>query len=681
MKIDGFKNLTPIDSRDSEGAKPERSEGPRAVREEQFTDSEEPGWKPYSVSSQSVQTGPSSPDSGRHSPVTTGNGFGFAVYSQDSKAITRFYAHPYRFMRQNPQHPYADGPSTPNLIKHLTWKHDASGAGKAEYLQESNVIAVKDNSVQQFFYSPFGLKHNALITSVSGSTALPQLHIDWAPRVASEEMKVLSGRKVKIVKFKDIGDTVAIVPIEPHARPGERSHLIGSSAYAVISVEKKADVPGAVADVVAWQGGADPGSLVSREVSDLDSWRKPPVAGLSVDELKLWRQSETIMRMAQIREPAREGHYGEGLILASLPDGEWYIPWARDMSYATVALAKMGHQEEARKALDAYLGARPMGVNKHLAKNDDYQISTVRYNGDGSENADSSGENSPNIELDSWGFALWSMGEYMRKYDDEAWLKSQTYRGTVYENMRDFIAKPLMDNLDPHQGGLIVGKDTSIWEQNDLPRMHYAASTIAAISGLQEFASIADTMGDSPTVKAVNDKIALLQKGFDAAFVKGGRIHGILENSPKNDTDAAIIEAINSGIETDPAVIDNTLASMSLLAEPPGGYRRVTGDTSYELHEFLWSDFAMARAFLKAGRLAEAQKLESQIVDRSKRDNNLIPEMYVSVPDEGFPGNVGDPTGAIPMVGYGAGLFSIYLMDRAEAESGGTEKRENINGA
>ena len=58
-----------------------------------------------------------------------------------------------------------------------------------------------------------------------------------------------------------------------------------------------------------------------------------------------------MLRMAQSREPNRPGRYGNGLIIASLPDGVWFTPWVRDMAYATVALALMGHRDEARDNL------------------------------------------------------------------------------------------------------------------------------------------------------------------------------------------------------------------------------------------------------------------------------------------------------------------------------------------
>lgn len=585
----------------------------------------------------------------KRSPLTTGNGYGLAVFSHQEGAVTKFYAHPYKMMRQNPQNPYADGPRTPNLIARMAF--EAPLAATASYLHESNVV---DAGGQRFFM-PFGLGRSALIAT---SDAPAKLHIDWAQKVSSQQEREIAGRKVQVVRFKGIDDKVVVIPLDKRG-----------SGVAIVGLESERDLEATVGDVVRWQGSAAPGALAAREASELDSWRAVPPPRLSGNELKLWRQSETVMRMAQIREPAGAERHAEGLLLASLPEGEWFIPWVRDMTYATVALTRMGHQAEARKALDAFLNAQPIGVNKALARGDDYQISTVRYNGDGSEMADQSGLDSPNVEFDSWGLALWSMGEYVRKYDDRAWLSSKTYRGTVYENMRDYIAKPMMDNLDVHGDGLIMGSDTSIWEQNDLPRMHYASSTITAIHGLRNFREIAARMGDQKTVATVDGKLALMQKGFEHAFVRDGRVRGTLESSPKNDMDAAVIEAVNFGVESDSSVVDATMKHMDALAEPSGGYRRVTGDTSYEKHEFLWSDFAMARAWLKRGQPAPAAQLVDRMVARSSADNYLIPEMYVSVPDDEFPGKIGDPTGAIPMVGYGAGLYTMYLLDRAEGEA------------
>jgi hypothetical protein len=64
------------------------------------------------------------------------------------------------------------------------------------------------------------------------------------------------------------------------------------------------------------------------------------------------------------------------------------------------------------------------------------------------------------------------------------------------------------------------------------------------------------------------------------------------------------------------------------------------------------------------GRTREANAMLQRIVDKSASDHNIIPEMYVAVPCALFPGKTGDPTGAMPMVGYGAGAFILHLLGR-----------------
>ena len=60
-----------------------------------------------------------------------------------------------------------------------------------------------------------------------------------------------------------------------------------------------------------------------------------------------------------------------------------------------------------------------------------------------------------------------------------------------------------------------------------------------------------------------------------------------------------------------------------------------------------------------------------RIVARSAGDHNIIPEMYVAVPCALFPGRIGDPTGAMPMVGYGAGAYVLHLLEREASRGSG----------
>ncbi len=95
-----------------------------------------------------------------------------------------------------------------------------------------------------------------------------------------------------------------------------------------------------------------------------------------------------------------------------------------------------------------------------------------------------------------------------------------------------------------------------------------------------------------------------------------------------------------------------------------GGYRRVTGPTEYEQHEFVLIDYALARTYLKLGQRDKAEALTNVITQRALADHGFIPEMYVSFPSKEYPGALGDPAGAVPMVGYGPGAFMIYVSER-----------------
>jgi GH15 family glucan-1,4-alpha-glucosidase len=247
-----------------------------------------------------------------------------------------------------------------------------------------------------------------------------------------------------------------------------------------------------------------------------------------------------------------------------------------------------------------------------------------------------------------------------------------TYRGKLYDSARDFIVKPLLANTEAYGGGIIVDADTSIWEERQKDKKHFAFSTAAAIFGLREFARVAHSAGDEKTSRDVSEKVALLQRGFDAAFIRDGHLHATLEPGVKNDIDGALLPIINFGVVTDPKIIRDTVDRMSLLRVVSGGYRRVRGTYTdpaiyeywYEQEEFLFVDFSLAELYRRLGRTAEADAMLARIVNKAAADHDIIPEMYVAVPCKLFPGKIGDPTGALPMVGYGAGAYVLHLLER-----------------
>jgi hypothetical protein len=600
------------------------------------------------------------------SPLVTGNGFGFAVVVPASGAATRFYPHPHNFVRADPANPLGEGIATPNYLKSLDW--GAPGGGSADYVADSHVIRLAHGGSSGTLFMPFGLDRPALV--IVGPAA--PWRVQWNAPLASQS-RVGSAR---LLRFNGIDEPLLLIPLAPVHKGAQP--LATSTAWALVSLDRAGDAATAVRDVERWRAGLSAQALVARELAQFERWRvRPDVRFASEAERHLWRQSETMLRIAQSREPnraaspGRPARYGNGLIVAALPD-TYSTPWVRDMAWATVALARMGHQAEARAALLAYFNARPTGVMRAQVNNADYQISVARYWGDGAEEPFFTQEGSTNIEFDDWGEVLWALGEYARKYDDPALLRAATHRGPLYDSARDFIVAPLLANTEPFAGGRIVAADTSIWEEKQKDAKHFAFSTAMAIVGLREFAEVAAKAGDDPARRNALTQAALLQRGFDAAFIRDGKLRGTLEPGIKNHIDGALLPIINFGLVRDTAVIRDTLGRMELLKVASGGYRRVRGtytDPSifeywYEQEEFLFVDFHWAELQRRLGNPVAADAMLGRITAKAAADHNIIPEMYVAVPCALFPGKVGDPTGAMPMVGYGAGAYVLHLTDR-----------------
>jgi hypothetical protein len=597
------------------------------------------------------------------SHLVTGNGFGFAVVAPDRGMVTKFYPHPHSFVRPDPADALSEGIETPNFIKSLGW--GKIGLGSADYVDDSHVIRLRRSGGTSYVFMPFGLDRPALI--ISGNTA--PWRVTWNRPLRSQTSPAPGAR---LLRFDGIDELLLLVPLSAVRKASSAHPLAASSAWALVALENEREAATAVRDVLRWNAGLSPDQLVSRELAEFERWRvKPSVSFENEKERHLWRQSETMLRIAQSREPNRPGRHGNGLIVAALPD-VFSTPWVRDMAWATVALARMGHRVEARAALLAYFNAQPTGKMRSDVRGAAYQISVVRYFGNGQEEPFFTQEGSTNIEYDDWGEVLWVLGDYLRKYDDAALLKTATFRGPLYATARDFIVKPLMANTEEYGGGRIVAADTSIWEERQKDQKHFAFSTAMAIVGLREFAEVAQRVGDGAAQSQALAGAAKLQKGFDAAFIRDGKLHGTLEKGVKNEIDGALIPIINFGIVRNPDVISDTVDRMRLLKVASGGYRRVRGTYTdpkiyeywYEQEEFLFVDFHLAELYRRLGRRGEADAMLQRIVDKSSADHDIIPEMYVAVPCKLFPGRIGDPTGATPMVGYGAGAYILHLLDR-----------------
>ena len=178
-------------------------------------------------------------------------------------------------------------------------------------------------------------------------------------------------------------------------------------------------------------------------------------------------------------------------------------------------------------------------------------------------------------------------------------------------------------------------------------------------------------------------KVDELQKGFNAAFIKEGHLRGTLEEGVKNEIDGALIPIINFGIVTDPAIIRDTVQRMELLHVVSGGYRRVRGTYTdpaiyeywYEQEEFLFVDLEFGGTVSAVGKngrgRCDAGANCKEGGDRSRHHSGDVCGGSL----QAVSGKDRDPTGALPMVGYGAGAFVLHILEREQLRNASLEKR------
>lgn len=416
-------------------------------------------------------------------------------------------------------------------------------------------------------------------------------------------------------------------------------------SYAV--VDSGGDVLPRIQAVSSWVAGRTPEQLLDAERAEWQAWHAqgayPALLGA---EKRLFEQSMAILRMGQVREPGR----GNGQILASLPTGMWNISWVRDMAYAVVALTRAGHLAEAKAALEFQLGAESGHYQTEVGV--PYQISITRYFGDGVEETDFN-ENGPNIEFDGFGLFLWTLHEYLEKSADIDWVKS------VWAEVSSKVADPLLALQEP--SGLIAA-DSSIWEVHwQGQQKHFAYTTLTAANGLCRAASIAELVQDTAKSTAYHDAGSAAQTALLSELrAPDHTLAQSLEElqSGSGFLDAAAIEAVGFGL-LDPQgeSAKATLASMRAALVPASGRGFFRNDDGgwYDSQEWVFVDLRTAYAMRKMqdpGR----DELVSWITDQASENYNQISELHDAA--------TADYRGENPMVGFGAGAYSLALMDR-----------------
>jgi GH15 family glucan-1,4-alpha-glucosidase len=444
----------------------------------------------------------------------------------------------------------------------------------------------------------------------------------------------------------------------------------GASASFAVAVlfEASGDFAGAKTRWDGFAAGRDGEALLSAALAEWTSWRTTNTPGISGSELEVWRQSEAVLRMGQILEPYSDSPKlkNHGMILASLPPGGWHTGWVRDATYAIAALSRMGHATEARDALDFFLDAEAGKYGTPPYLNGPYRVSVVRYYGDGEEEADYSGQLTPNIEIDGWGLVLWASRQYVDFSGDMSWLSQQTKHGdTVYQALKSGVAEPIIANLESN--GMAIA-DASIWEVHWGNRQHFLYTTATAARGLCDMAALARRTGhlddrDRYKMYAEHAAAALKQNFVDQRGVLAGSLERLASGA--NYHDGAVVEAFTwSLIPTTDPVATATLSDMSYLQTPVGGYKRVEGSSDpYDTNEWILIDLRAADVFRRANQQNRADALLGFVTENAHVNYDLIPELYNANPAAGPLGSY-DPHSSIPMVGYGAGAYVLTLLDR-----------------
>jgi GH15 family glucan-1,4-alpha-glucosidase len=670
--------------------------------------------------------------------LTSGNGYGFQVFDTNAHKITSFLEHPYRYLGPNPSDPHAEGVLRRNLAYDFYfgvrgggsagWLNAPTVAGDTSYLDQSHIIespaTLGTIATESYFFAPFDYPGNAMVAllkapGASDGFVLFNFHLGSgsgeAPGSDGESLRYLAASKA-VVETGPGGGFMVYVPLSGVAHAdcnGAYAKVIAGSdlgdatgcsgndvvpafqapldsdgwmavAVAFVDSSNPADADAAAASLAAWAKARKPAQLLADARAEFEAWRKAPPASLPLcndAERQLWRQSETVLRMAQIREPNTATRHNNGMILASLPPGMWHTAWVRDATYAIVALARSGHFAEAKAGLDFMLDAQPVGSYASYVQNQSYRISLTRYFGNGQEECDWA-SNGPNTEMDGWGLMLWAARQYVEASGDSAWLTSLSGFGAVYDVLQSGVAAPLEANLEttaPNQS--IVRADSSIWEVHQ-PGKHYAYTTMAAARGLCDFAALAQTNGKASDVThyatlAAKVKSAFWSRFADPQLALGGSVEGLAAH---RYYDGALAEAFNLDLLPDYSgpMASATLTMFNHLRVASGGYKRNDDNgSSYDNNEWIFVDLRVSDSLRRAGHVADADRFLGQVVQQAAGNFFLLPELYNASAGDG---PIGMYAGSIPMVGYGAGTFMMVLMDRSgawEPNDCGDGKRTN----
>jgi len=425
----------------------------------------------------------------------------------------------------------------------------------------------------------------------------------------------------------------------------------GEGWFGVLTAfEPGADLDGLRSAATGAYPGLDAQGALDAALAAWEAWRRPAPAGLHPAELSVLRQSEAILRQGQVWEPHDRS---QGQILASMPPGNWNICWMRDMAYAIVALARLGHQREAEAALRFVLEA-DSGLYQDPYVGLPYQVTITRYFGRGREETDFN-EHGPNIEFDGFGLFLWALAATAEASGDLSLVEEH------WATVRDRVAGALLGLRDPETG--LIRADSSIWEVHwDGQQKRYSYTALTAAAGLCAAAGLAEALEEPDLASEWRAAGRALRAAVTQHLVDGG---GALASSyeelraGQGYRDMASVEAWSMGLFDPLGAMATATFRMfdehQRVASGRGYYRNDDGGW-YDSQEWVFVDLRTSLGLRRAGRDQEADALLDWITAQAWANWGMIAELQHP--------ETSAYEGEVPMVGFGAGAWILALLER-----------------
>jgi len=551
--------------------------------------------------------------------MPTANGLIAAVYNERKNEIENIFPHIFKF--------YDENQLVKPFLKALKLKSKEKPIS-VKYLDNTHIISIDYKNFNLKYFAPFSVNEKIFYAVLSGKEEVIS-NLSFAYQILETEVLIDS----VIIKTNNVSQKYFLFSFNDSLH--SNSEYIKQAADRIKQTEN---------------------NLIEDELNFMyNVFRRAQYPkGMSSEEKNLYQQSIAVLKMAQAAENEIFPK-GRGQVLASLPPGVWSICWLRDGMYALLGLNSAGLFDEAKKLLSFYLNAdadyyktfiwndgKDYGVGK------DYQISVTRYFGIGKEESDFN-DFGPNIELDGFGFFLYTFSDYINRSGDLDFFKE------YHQFINEKVADALIHCIDKND---VIRIDSGPWERH-LPGKQYIYTSATASGGLKVYAELLNKMNlNSEKYTLAAERI---KNGIMKNFVVDGRyLKGNVEGKSNDEYefyDMGMIEAFSLNVINDEKFFNSTLNEYDkkMKIQPHRGYSRVNGVDLYDISEWVMLDLRTASAHIKFKQKEKAKKLIDWITDHAKLNFNLIPEL-IDYTKETY-------DGAIPMVGFGAGAYIKTLND------------------